>query len=275
MNYHIHENGWTVIIDDFDLKQATQPDINQIAKLLSTNTLVIIKKQKLSVADEIRVIKMFKNPRQFYPETNPDDAGYINCVVPSSENILVRVTGELDENGHPGFAGDVDELQWHCNDPTRQERHPLVWLSGIRGTAGSRTSWNNNIMSYKDLDDSIKEKLKPLKLSIKHLWEDEENTRHVPDLIHTNIAGKVGLFFPFLQITGFQGMSKEESKEIIDPLIDHTTCEKYVYHLDWEDGDITISEQWLGIHKRWEFEGMGNRLLHRAVFDFPDQDYTA
>ena len=70
-------------------------------------------------------------------------------------------------------------------------------------------------------------------------------------------------------------MTEEESKVIMDPLIEHTTQEKYIYHHDWDDGDLVISEQWLGIHKRWKFEGMPNRLLHRAVFDFPDQNYLS
>jgi alpha-ketoglutarate-dependent taurine dioxygenase len=68
-------------------------------------------------------------------------------------------------------------------------------------------------------------------------------------------------------------MTKEESKNLIDELADYTVQEKYCYHHDWQDGDLVISEQWLGIHKRWRFEKIATRLLHRAVFDFPDQDY--
>jgi hypothetical protein len=59
----------------------------------------------------------------------------------------------------------------------------------------------------------------------------------------------------------------------MDPLVEYTIQEKFCYHHDWDDGDITIGEQWLGVHKRWLFKGMSTRLLHRAVFDFPDQDY--
>ena len=48
----------------------------------------------------------------------------------------------------------------------------------------------------------------------------------------------------------------------------HVEQEKYTYHHDWEDGDIVISEQWLSIHKRWPFEDMKNRLLHRIAFGY-------
>jgi hypothetical protein len=59
MNYTIHNNGWTVIVDNFDLCSATQTDIDQISKLLYSNTVVVIKKQSLPVRDELRVIKLF------------------------------------------------------------------------------------------------------------------------------------------------------------------------------------------------------------------------
>jgi hypothetical protein len=57
-------------------------------------------------------------------------------------------------------------------------------------------------------------------------------------------------------------------------LFNHILKEQYLYHHDWQDGDLVISEQWLGIHKRWPFEKMNQRLLHRAAMHFPDQDYT-
>ena len=41
-----------------------------------------------------------------------------------------------------------------------------------------------------------------------------------------------------------------------------------MYHHDWQDGDVLLSEQWLGIHKRWKFEGIIERTLHRIESDF-------
>lgn len=277
INYRIHENGWTVIIDDFDLRTSTQEDINHIARLLATNTLVIIKKQSLSIDDQVRIAKMFKNPRRFYPEHSDEDAGYANCVLPGSDDMIIRVTGEKDSHGNQGFQGYDEELVWHCNDPLRKDRHPLVWLYGVHGTKGSVTSWNNNIFSYNDLSQEFKDKIKDLKIDVKHAHDDGEEIikdQHYPNLVHTNLANKTGLFFSFLQIKGFVGMTDEESQEIIKPLTEHTTREEYLYHHHWEDGDLTIAEQWLGIHKRWPFSGMSTRMLHRIVFDFPDQDYT-
>ena len=280
MNYHLHENGWTVMLDDFDLRTATQDDINHIARLLASNTCVVAKKQSLTVEDELRIINMFKSPLVF-----PEVPGKDRLVVPGTESKIIRVTGELDEHGAPGMFGHVSDLDWHCNQPDVPKREPLVWLYGVHGTKGSRTSWTNNILSYNDLDQSTKDLLDPLEgifghefgrftaMRFEFIPEKFVNPAYTPRIVHTNIAGKTGLFFPFLQLFYFKGMTEDESRPIIDMVAQHITQDKYCYHHDWDDGDVVLSEQWLGIHKRWKFDGIANRLVHRAVFRFPDQNY--
>jgi len=277
MQYHLHDNGWTVILDNFDFKTATQEDINQIAKLIANNTCVVAKNQSLTIDDELRIANMFKNPQPFIREHDPNNHHFW---VEGTGGTIQRVTGELNEHGFPGIAGYVDEMLWHCNEPQKETRSPIIWLYGVKGTKGSRTSWNNNIMSYNDLSQEMKDKLSTLQiicmtgLSLKDERDGIPVDTYTPNIVHTNNAGKTGLFFPFLQMSHFKRMSVEESRKIMDPLAEHTIQEKYCYHHDWDDGDVVIAEQWLGIHKRWPFEGIATRLLHRIAFDFPDQDYV-
>lgn len=282
MKYHIHENGWTVIVEDFDFRQVTPDEIKEICRLIATNTCVVFKDQHLTVEEENRVCRMFKNPR---PQENPNDPDQHHYWVPGTDGIITRVTGEKNEYGVPGIAAYEDEFVWHCNYPAMVDRRSIVWLYGVRGTAGSRTSWTNNILSYNDLDNDTKERMSKLKFS--SLIAARDMTADSLDLdlgkvgtitrpvVHTNIAGKVGLFFPFNQIFEFEGMSPEESKAIIEPMSKYITQDKYCYHHDWKDGDVVISEQWLGVHKRWPFKNIEKRLLHRCEMDFVDQDYTS
>lgn len=278
----IHNNGWTVILDDFDFAQATRADIDQIAQLLATNTCVVAHGQgHLTPQDEVRVCEMFGEVEDLTPVA--DQAVYQQIILPYSDNKLQRVTGELDEHGNPGLFGHVSDLDWHCNMPGVPTRKPLVWLLGATGTAGSRTSWTNNILAYNDLSDSVKESIKDLQMvcgwrrgsysefdfsASKNGKSEDFNEHYTPHMVHTNIAGQTGLFFPFLQFRNFVGMTEDQSREVIQPLRDHVLQEKYMYHHDWQDGDVVIAEQWLGIHKRWRFEGMATRILHRAMFDF-------
>jgi alpha-ketoglutarate-dependent taurine dioxygenase len=285
IEYKLHENGWTVILENFNFKTATQQDINDIAKLLATNTLVVAKKQSLTAQDEVRVARMFKNPQEFHIDTpgTYDYDCYQGAEVENSERLLLRVSGEKDEHGRTGLAGWTDEMVWHCNDPHDPNRRPLIWLYGVKGTKGSRTTWNNNILSYNELDEERRRPLENLKLVMANwckeameLGDDAPDVieEYHPNLVMSNIAGKKGFHFSFLQISGFVGLSEDESKNIISWLTEHTTQEKYCYHHDWEDGDVVIAEQWLGIHKRWPFDQIEKRTLHRIAFDFPDQDYS-
>jgi alpha-ketoglutarate-dependent taurine dioxygenase len=63
-------------------------------------------------------------------------------------------------------------------------------------------------------------------------------------------------------------MDEEQSREFIAELRSHVEQEKYMYHHLWDDGDVVISDQWLGVHKRWAFEKIQTRLLHRATMAY-------
>lgn len=278
MDYHLHSNGWTVLVDNLDLRNATQDDINLISKLIASNTLVVLREQNLSIEEELRVVNMFKDPERLF---NPNEVDYKKFVVANSDGKLIRVTGEENEEGEEGFWGHVRELDWHCNGPQDPNKKPLIWLYGVKGTVGSKTSWNNNVLSYEQLDPIVKEQVSNLKSYLgydpklfDHEGETYINTEYTPGLVYTNKAGKQGLFFPPLQIFGFVGMAEEENKKLIKYLTDHTLQDKFCYHHDWQDGDVVIADQWLGVHKRWRFEGMSTRVLHRAAVDYPDQDYS-
>lgn len=284
MNLQLHENGWTGVLTDFDFATATQADINEIGRLLATNTLVVARGQNhLTVEDEVRIAHMFGNVENM--NSVADQEPWRHLIVPGSNNEALRVTGELDEHGNPGLFGHVSDLDWHCNKPAVPTRMPLVWLLGIKGTAGSKTSWNNNIMSYNDLDAEFLNEIKDLKMVCG--WkkgsysdfsfsdkEEDYNEHYTPNLVHTNEGRQTGLFFPFLQFRNFVGMSIEDSRVLAEQLRDHILQEKYIYHHDWQDGDVVIAEQWLGIHKRWKFDGMPGRVLHRVTHDFANIDLS-
>lgn len=286
IKYKLHDNGWTVFLEDFDMATCTQDDVNEISKLLAKYTLVVAKKQFVTVEQEVRCMEMFHNPKPlFKPE---DEEFQRHCVDPNGadpKGILMRVTGRLDQNGSStGFAGHDEELAWHSNVPWDPERSPIVYLRGVEGTKGSVTQWNNTIVAYRDLPQDVKDRIATLKtiplteVSLELSLQGEDMGKELEDqprfnLVHTNIAGETGMYFPFLQISRFDGMTREESKPLMNMLADHVLNPKYCYSHDWEDGDCVFAEQWLGIHRRLAFDKMQHRMLHRAGLDFPIQEY--
>jgi taurine dioxygenase len=279
MDIRIHENGWTVLVDNIDLKEVTQEEINILARYLLTNEVVIIKNQNFTPADEIRICEMFGTSEDL--STSHVNKNFF--LKDDPEKKIIRVTGELDDHGKPGVFGHVTELEWHCNRVSDPNRKQLVWLWGERGTKGSRTTWLNHIMSWNSLPREYQDRIKDIKLNVgdtvqftNYLWEEgapvPDITHYRPNLVHTNQLGITGLFFSWTQIHFIEGMEKEAGRQFIEELRQLTEKEEFMYHHDWEDGDVVISEQYLSIHKRWEFEHMDKRVLHRITMNIDNTD---
>jgi alpha-ketoglutarate-dependent taurine dioxygenase len=286
MQYQLASNGWTPIIDNFDLRTATQDDINQIARLIATNTMVVIKRQTLSIEEELRVTGMFKDVGSFL---SYDEIDASQLAVPNTNGKLLRVGGKRNEAGVEGISAHPSEMAWHIDFHWAKEKDKvvLIWLHGVEGVTRSRTSWLNGILAYRDLDKETQEFLSTAKATMsRYVWfdvdvftEDEDGTRWAPgeefsnyqcDLVNTTITGEKALFFPFYNMHHLNNLSREESKKIFLKVAELITQDKYCYHHEWDEGDIVISDNRLGLHKRWPCEQIASRLLHRAMFDYPD-----
>ena len=276
INHKLHSNGWTVFVD-LDLKTCTQEDINSVSKLLSTNVVIVFKNQFLTVEEELRILRMFKNPTPLY---NKDNDLFPDYAI-DEEGLICRVTAEI-RNGKPGMAGDKEVFDWHVDSPQVPVRNDILYLRGVKGTQGSRTSWNNNLLAYQELDNEIKNAISNLHCiygNIEALWAPDYsgvvyNYDWTPPLVHKNNTGQFGLYYDPKQLKKFVELSDKESEELKEILTKHIFQDKYVYHHDWEDGDLIIADQWNGLHKRWAFDKMDIRVMHRSTMNYPEQDYT-
>lgn len=269
MKTSYHENGWTIVVDE-DIRTLSTEQLHDICRMTVKNMVVIFKQQTLTPDQEVGICSSI-GEFQYYPG-NSDRLKHVRL-----NNGILRVTGMKDEHGEEGLFGHKAALDWHANQPSNPSRMPLIWLYGEQGTKGSRTSWINNILSFQDLDEDFKEELRGVKLycgyqsgkySNSKFFNDHVKKDNPIELVQINKEGQEGLFIPFLQVFGAVGYSEARFKSLMDRLVPHIMQEKYMYHHDWEDGDVVISEQWLSIHKRWAFEHMDKRVLHRIAFNY-------
>lgn len=268
MNFNLDSNGWTVHVDN-DITQLTKDELFEVCKLIVKNMVVVFKNQSLSPEKQIEICEVMGTVQKMDDLNRARDIMLIDGIL--------RVTGQKNQYGEPGLFGHKAALDWHCNQASNENRKPLIWLYGASGTKGSRTSWINNIESYKALPDDIKEEIQDImifcgyesgKYSNSKFFKEHVNTKNPQKLVQKNKEGQLGMYFPFLQTFGFKDRSQEYFDHMMKLLTDHVLQEKFMYHHNWEDGDIVISEQWLSVHKRWEFENMENRILHRIAFDY-------
>ena len=281
MKARLLDNRWTVEISDFDITTASNKEVELIGKYLLTNLVVVIKDQHgLLPEEEIEFCERIGVVQRF-PVEEKDRYGGMrrldsNLSSGSQGDGIFRVTGKKNEHGEIGLFGHKETLGWHTNQPSNVNKFPFVWLYGVEYTKGSRTSWLNNKLSYDDLSRDTQDRLKKIKVycGYKHgqystsaFFHDHVNKDHPVPLVYTNAGEITGLFFPFLQIFEFEN-DKEPYEDTMEGLKRHVLQEKYQYHHDWNDGDVVIAEQWLTVHKRWQFEDMDKRLLHRIAFGY-------
>ena len=259
-----------LILNDIDLNTASEKEIIDIVNLCAKHSCVTVRNQKLSVEREADIVKMFPNPYVLFEPGTPgfdrsalDNEGYIGLVTKDS------------------IAGHEEEMLWHNESPHARPGSSVAWLYAETGVEGSTTVWNNTVEAYKDLDEETKDRIKDLKVitfgnvnhSVKRTQENFDNRLIYNDiptpLVHTNHLGETGIFLSLYQFERFEGMSREESLEIAGPLFNFITKDKYCYVHEWKDGDVSFSDQWIGVHKRLHFDAMRTRRVHRATFDYP------
>lgn len=276
-------NDWVVEFSAIDLKTATDAEIQFIGSTVISNLCVVIKGQNLTPDEQLEVCDKIGDIER---HNNNDHMKEVLKDVSIADGVS-RVTGALNERGKPGLFNRSDDLEWHVNAAFKHKRHPLVWIYAHQGVKGSVTSWLNMSKVYHSLGRHERFKMKDLKVNtgFKTTLRDNEvgyrnaldinpnSSSDVPyikpfDLYYKNPAGVEGIYFPFYQVLGIEGYTDDQFEDFKQHIMDVALKEENMYHHNWEVGDIVLSEQWLTLHKRWAFDKMDERIVHRIALDY-------
>ena len=269
-------NDWTPVVDSIDVRNLTDENIQELGRLIATKCMILIRDQNLTPQEEVDFGSRFGvlENKKIVSARNSKAV----CL-PGMGGLISRVTGKLNEDGMPGIHGGRSALDWHCNRAWDPKRDPIVYLYSVEGSEGSITSWSNYVKAYEELPEDWKTKLSTLKVKAAQTYSkysemgtyfgtpDKPSNWQVP-IISKNPAGQTAIFFPWNQMDGIADVSPEEDKEITEWLKDYLLQDKFIYHHHWKDGDVIMADQWSGMHKRWEFDRMDIRVLHRMALDY-------
>jgi len=276
------QNNWVPTITNIDLNTATDSEIKLIGRMIPTELVIVIKGQNLSAKRQHEVCSIMGD-LQIYSKSALKMRMAKDFMVYDG---VARVTGAKNSEGKPGVFGQPTELDWHANGvESIKEKVNTVFLYAVEGTAGSRTSWLNNAMAYRELDVEMKQFVRSHKMftqtpvaefadNIKlhrnshgqKFWT--RRSKKPKPMYYYNEYGAEGMYYPHLFVDEIVGMSKDDQEEVKNFLTNHILQDKFMYDHDWEDGDIVISEQNLTQHKRWAFDKMEERLLWRSALDY-------
>jgi alpha-ketoglutarate-dependent taurine dioxygenase len=198
-------------------------------------------------------------------------------VLNQGENGLMKVTFDLKQN--PQYAAFFPgTFYWHA-DGTYENYPPRATMLSPRvlSPTGGQTEFCNTYAAYDDLPEDEKQQLD--KLWVIHSMhkalgdaipnpapEQEALWRRYPIRIHPLVwQHKTGRKSLFLSTSAAQvvDMSMDDSDALLKKLMAWATRPEYVYHHQWQMGDILVWDNTGTMHRVLPFDLDCGRRLHR------------
>ena len=283
------ENGAVEILD-FDIKSITKEVAKEVREVLLDELVVVLRQQDTNPVYQARLCHGIGDTISPHWELTRTIDGK-NLILKEQPNPwiwkenepfpVMRVTGER-KNGEYSGIFPRGKLDWHCNlnYPTNQDG---VSLQGIRAVEGTRTSWINTSLAYKEMPKDLLERVKGNHATFKYnplRWADIDNPlqkkvmlssikKYSMYLEQENSNGTCGIY-----LFSHNDCNIPNDSKLKGDLEDFLFQEKYTYHHDWQVGDIVLSDQLLTLHKRREEKDsvFEKRLLNRLTFNLSNRD---
>ena len=273
----IHDNIG-ISIEDIDLSNLNDVSFQKIHQLWLEHLVIVFPNQNISDEDHIKFGKRFGD-LEVHPSLSHR----------SSKNPEIYRVSNVDENGDiiPNRETSWQYLKqswlWHTDSSFRKIPSNGSILHGISTTnEGGNTLFANMYRAYEDLDQSLKDKIKNLKvvhdhdyiISLSKELSKRKNKGHYDKLdpvIHPLVrrhpsTKKPSLFMSPHTMVNIQNYDNKKGRELLDQLIDHATQPQYVYKHSWNNHDIVMWDNRCTMHSVEPFDNNNiKRIMHRVT----------
>jgi alpha-ketoglutarate-dependent taurine dioxygenase len=273
----LHDNIG-VSIEGIDLSSLDEVSFQKIKKLWLEYLVIVFPNQNISDEDHIKFGKRFGD-LEVHPSLSHR----------SSKNPEIYRVSNVDENGDiiPNKETSWQYLKqswlWHTDSSFRKIPSNGSILHGISTTnEGGNTLFANMYKAYEDLDQSLKDKIKNLKvihdhdyiISLSKELSERKNKGHYDKLdpvIHPLVrrhpsTKKPSLFLSPHTMVSIQNYDNKKGRELLDQLIDHATQPQYVYKHSWNNHDIVMWDNRCTMHSVEPFDNNSiKRIMHRVT----------
>ena len=144
---------------------------------------------------------------------------------------------------------------------------------------GGQTEWANTYAAYEDLPQEEKDLVDRLRVvhsveTISRLANPDFTEEDVADwrtrsvrthpLVWTHASGRKSLVLGSTA-TQVEGMEDEESKALLEHLLEFATQTQYVYQHHWHVGDLVIWDNTGTMHRVVPYSADSGRMMHRTT----------
>lgn len=253
-----------------DLSRPLTPEIRrQLRDALAKHIALVFPGQNLTQDQYADAIRIFGEP---VPQNFVDDRLDNPCV-------------SLVSNTIPGAEGKrvYHASYWHTDHTNRAEPPSYTSLYAVElpTNGGGDTGVLNTRAALKNLSPALREKIKDLKtvnvysgsasrtksqkaLTLKHADGD---TPFVHPLIRTDPeTGEQAIYLHKGKLEQFEGMSPEDSQQLVDELMAEIEKPEYMYRHTWRVGDMMIWDDRCSMHQAFsDYDLNETRTLYRII----------
>ncbi len=194
------------------------------------------------------------------------------------ENHIYKVTLDASITRTANYL--LGTFHWHIDGTTDEipSRASLLSARHLSQTGG-QTEWANTYAAYEDLTQEEKDLIADLRVvhsaetieraSRRDFTEEDVadwRTRPVRShpLVWNHASGRRSLVLG-ATASHVEGLASEQSKELLDRLLEHSTQPEYVYQHEWEVGDLLIWDNTGTMHRVVPYPVASGRMMHRTT----------
>lgn len=272
---------------DVDLSNSTDPDLAEaLTGALHRHRLLVFPNQHLNHADLLAVSALFGTV-----DTDVDRR-YAVAGFPG----LTAVSNITEDGAHIGVYDGDNEEEWHADNSfkTQLTRATLLY-SVITPERGGQTRFADATQAYADLPADLKTRIGGLRAvhSIQQLGARQAQAAGgrssaaagaLADLAEVEhplapahpVTGARSLLLGSMVIKGIVGLDQQQSRELLDQLLAHTTNPAYLYSHHWRQGDLIVWDNHAVLHTASPCDSSRHRrlLFRTAVHDPPTEGVT-
>ena len=254
-------------IDCGDLRHVDGETKRQIHRAWLDHLFVVFHDQNLTNEDLCAVTRIFGEPE--VAAVAPKDGVYQDVAI---------ISNVVEDGKAIGVLG-AGELRWHSDHSFHEVPLAAALLYGVEvPDEGGDTHFSNMYLALETLPADLKARI--ANLSIKN--DGSLNSAGIPrtDAVITDLRTYEGPSHPILRThpeTGhnvlylgrrpnayINGLSIEESEELLDELWAHATQPRFTWSHEWKVGDLVVWDNRCLMHRRDAFDANARRFMYRT-----------
>ena len=243
-------------IKGLDLRHPLSEDqIGLIRQALLGHCVVFFRGQTITEKQQVRFTSYFGLPVEH---------------VRQQPNRLLKeifIVSNVQQDGHAIGALGNREIDFHSDLSYLKKPGTLSLLYTVETPkVGGATQWVNCYAAYEALTDELTQRLIGLRAIHRHPIESQ-NPRQPVDhpVVRTHPeTGRKALYISPHLTKSIVGLSKTESRELLDRLFSHATQGRFVWTHQWIVGDLVVWDNRSTMHRRKFFPPTERRIMKRT-----------